>query len=109
MRSDHLPLLLRNGPVVRSTLTALRQRQRDLVVGDALGSCFIDSTLSIAAGPFIAPVSVTASLAATGSILVAVVIAVVVLILSLRRSHDWVSGLALLALYAAFYALWIAA
>lgn len=41
--------------------------------------------------------SVTASLAVTDSILVAVLIAVVVLILSLRRSHDWVSGLALLA------------
>ena len=90
-------------------LTAIRHGQRDLAIGDALGSSFVDSTLSIAAGPLIAPVSVTAGLVVTGSIAAAIVIALVVVVLSLRRRHDWVSGLVLLALYVGFYGLWIAA
>ncbi len=90
-------------------VTAIRKGQRDLAVGDALGSSFVDSTLSIAAGPLIAPVSVTASLVVTGSLLAALVIGIVAVLLSVRRRHDRVSGLLLIALYVGFYVLWIAA
>lgn len=84
-------------------LTAIRAGQRDLAVGDALGSSLVDSTLSIAVGPLIAPVAVTTTLVVRGSLIAAGFIGIVVLLLSLRRRHDRVSGVALLALYALFY------
>lgn len=89
-------------------LTAIRQGQRDLALGGALGASFIDSTLSIAAGPLIAPVAVTAGLVVKGSIAAAATIALVVVLLSVRRRHDRVSGFILVALYFAFYAVVIA-
>ena len=67
-------------------LTAIRAGQRDLAVG-----------------PLIAPVAVTATLVVRGSLIAAGFIGIVVLLLSLRRRHDRVSGVALLALYALFY------
>lgn len=91
------------------TVTAIRRGQRDLAVGDALGSSFVDSTLSIAVGPLIAPVAVTTALVVPGSLLAAFVITLVVVLLSLRRRHDRVSGATLLALYAVFYVLWLLA
>ncbi len=90
-------------------VTAIREGQRDLAVGDALGSSFVDATLSIAAGPLIAPVAVTASLVVPGSLLAALVIAAVVALLWVRRRHDLASGLALLAVYALVYLLWMSA
>ena len=77
-------------------------------MGGALGSSFVDSTLSIAAGPLIAPVTVTAGLVVRGSIAAALTIGLVVVLLSVRRRHDRVSGFALVALYVAFYAVVIA-
>lgn len=84
-------------------VTAVRQGRTQLAVGDALGSSFLDSTLSIAAGPLLVPVAVTADLVVRGSIAAAVAIALVVVTLVTRRRHDKVSGVILLALYVAFY------
>lgn len=95
-------------PELVVNLTAIRQGQRDLALGGALGASFIDSTLSIAAGPLIAPVAVTAGLVVRGSIAAAATIALVVVLLSVRRRHDRVSGFILVALYFAFYAVVIA-
>jgi cation:H+ antiporter len=95
-------------PELVVNLTAIRQGQRDLALGGALGASFIDSTLSIAAGPLIAPVAVTAGLVVKGSIAAAATIALVVVLLSVRRRHDRVSGFILVALYFAFYAVVIA-
>ena len=91
-------------PELVVNLTAIRQGQRDLAVGGALGASFVDSTLSIAAGPLIAPVAVTASLVVRGSIAAAVTIGLVVVLLSMRRRHDRVSGFILVAMYFVFYA-----
>ncbi len=95
-------------PELVVNLTAIRAGQRDLAVGGALGASFVDSTLSIAAGPLIAPVAVTAGLVVRGSIAAALTIGLVVVLLSVRHRHDRVSGFALVALYFAFYAVAIA-
>ena len=88
--------------------TALRQGQSELAIGDALGSSFVDATLSIGIGPLVAPVAVTASLAVRGSLAAAVAIALVVTLLAIRRKHDWITGIALIALYVGFYVLFFA-
>ncbi len=94
-------------PELSVGLSAIRRRQVDLAVGNALGSSFADATISIGIGPTIAPIAVTTSLVVPGSIAAAVVIAAVVLLLSIRKRHDWATGMALIALYLAFYALWL--
>lgn len=85
-------------------ITAVRRGQWDLAVGDALGSSFVDSTLSIAIGPLLIPISVTASIAVSGSLLAAAAIGVAVLTLTVRKQHDRLSGAILIATFLAVYA-----
>jgi len=92
-------------PELMVDVTAVRRRQYDLAVGDALGSSFVDSTLSLGIGPLIAPIAVTSSIAVTGSIIAAAAIGLVVLILSLKKRHDWLSGLSLITVFLLVYAL----
>jgi len=90
-------------PELAVDLTALRTGLRDLAIGDVLGSTMIDTTLSVGAGPLIAPVAVTANQVVPGSLLAAAVIALVVVLLALRRTLDWKSGAVLIGLYLCFY------
>lgn len=84
-------------------LTAIRHGQKDMAIGDVIGSSFVDSTLSIAAGPMIAPVAITSALALRGSLIAAGAIAIVVAVLAIRRQHDWRTGLVLLGTYVGLY------
>jgi cation:H+ antiporter len=88
-------------------LTAIRQGQKDLAIGDAIGSSFVDSTLSIGIGPLIAPVAVTTSLALRGSAIAAIAVAIVVTILVVRRRHDRLTGVVLLLIYLGLYLFFI--
>lgn len=84
-------------------MTAVIAGKRDLALGDILGSCLVDATLSIAAGPLIAPTAVTTALAVRGSIIAMVVMALATAVVGLRRRHDRWSGVFLLLLYGAVY------
>lgn len=86
-------------------IQAVRRGQWDLAVGDALGSSFVDSTLSLAIGPLLIPVAVTSSIVLFGSIVAAAAIAFVTILLSVRKQHDWRSGIALIALFLLVYLL----
>ena len=92
-------------PELVVVLTALRRGERELALGDAFGSSLMDATLSIGAGPLIAPVAVTADLAVRGALAGMGVVALVVIVLSGRGRHDKVTGAVLIALYLAFYPL----
>ena len=76
--------------------------------GDALGSSFLDSTLSIGSGPLVNPAAVTARTAVLASVYSLAAIAIVTVALVLCRMHDRRSGVLLLALYAAAYGVVIA-
>ena len=84
-------------------VTALRRSERDLAVGDVMGSSFVDATLSIGIGPLLFPTAVTASQAVRGGLFAAVAIAIVVVVLTRVARHDWRTGLLLIGLYAASY------
>lgn len=84
-------------------VAAVRQGRTELAVGDALGSSFVDSTLSVAAGPLLVPIAVSSSFVVRGSLAAAAAIAIVVAVLALRRRHDARSAVALIAIYLAFY------
>lgn len=92
-------------PELVVTTTAMRRHQTELAIGDALGASFIDATLSIGAGPLIAPVAVTSGLVVSGSLAAAAAIALVTLLLAVRGRHDWRTAIPLLLMYAGFYVL----
>lgn len=92
-----LPELLVNG-------RALREGSGSLALGGIVGSSLVDSTLSLGIGPALFPVAVSDK-AASGTLVVAAVIAVALVILISRRVHGWRSGVALLGVYAALYPL----
>jgi cation:H+ antiporter len=86
-------------PEVFVDVTALRRGAPGIALGDALGSSLVDSTLSIGAGPAVAPAGVTARLAAIGSLYTLGAVAVVGAVLAARRRHDRASAALLMALY----------
>jgi cation:H+ antiporter len=90
-------------PEMVVTIVALRQGQRDIALGDIFGACLMDSTLSIGAGPLIAPTAVTADLAVRGSHLAIAAMILASLMIWGRRRHDRLSGAVLVAMYAAAY------
>jgi cation:H+ antiporter len=91
-------------PEILVDVTALRRGAPGIALGDALGSSFVDSTLSIGAGPTVAPAAVTTRLAVVGSVYTLAAVAAVGALLVTRRRHDRASAVALIGLYALSYA-----
>jgi cation:H+ antiporter len=92
-------------PEILVDVTALRSGAPGIALGDALGSSLVDSTLSIGAGPSVAPADVTTRLALVGSLYTLVAIAAVGAVLTVRRRHDRFSAAVLFGLYALSYAI----
>ena len=84
-------------------VAALRRGAPGIALGDALGSSLVDSTLSIGAGPLIAPAGVTTRLAVGGSLYTLVAVALVGAALARRRRHDRLTAAFLIAIYALSY------
>lgn len=95
-------------PELAVDVTALASGKRDIAVGDIVGSCLVDATLSLGAGPLIAPTFVTASLALHGAIIAIVCTALAVLAVSILRNHNRWTGAFMLLLYALAYVSFIA-
>jgi cation:H+ antiporter len=91
-------------PEVLVDLTALRRGAPGIALGDALGSSLVDSTLSIGAGPAVAPADVTTRLAVVGTVYTLAAVAAVGTLLAVRRRHDRASAVVLFGLYALSYA-----
>jgi cation:H+ antiporter len=92
-----------SAPELAVDVTALLRGAPGIALGDALGSSFVDSTLSIGIGPLVAPADVTPRLAIAGSLYALGAVAAVGALLAIRRRHDRPSGFALLGLYALAY------
>ncbi len=86
-------------------VTAIRQGERDLAIGDVFGSSLVDSSLSIGIGPLIAPTLITANLAVASGLGGAAVLLVIAVLMSRFERHNVWTGLALIGLYAAFFPL----
>lgn len=91
-------------PEIIVDVTALRRGAPGIALGDALGSSLVDATLSMGAGPTVAPADVTARLAVVGSVYTLAAIAAVGALLVLRRRHDRFSAAVLFGLYGLSYA-----
>jgi cation:H+ antiporter len=92
-----------SAPEIVVDFTALVRGAPAIALGDALGSSLVDATLSIGAGPLVAPAEVTPRLAVVGSLYACVAVGIVGVLLAARRRHDRRSAAVLLALYGAAY------
>lgn len=90
-------------PEIIVDVTALKRGAPGIALGDALGSSLVDSTLSIGAGPVVAPAGVTTRLAVVGTLYTLVAVAAVGAVLAARRRHDRLSAAVLFGLYALSY------
>jgi len=92
-----------SAPEIVVDLTALARGAPGIALGDALGSSLVDATLSIGIGPLVQPAPVTARLAVVATVYTAVAVAVVAVLLMVRRRHDRISAPVLIGLYALSY------
>jgi cation:H+ antiporter len=92
-----------SAPEIVVDITALLRGAPGIALGDALGSSMVDATLSIGAGPIVAPAAVTARLAVVGSLYALVAVGAVGTLLAVRRRHDRVSSTVLIAIYLLAY------
>jgi cation:H+ antiporter len=88
-------------------ITALRAGATDLAVGDVFGSSFVDSTLSMAVGPLLAPTAITASLAVRGALIGAGMVFSAALLLTISRRHNRITGVVCIGLWLLAYVLLI--
>ncbi|MCZ2855687.1 MAG: sodium:calcium antiporter [Candidatus Bathyarchaeota archaeon] len=84
-------------------LTALRKKQYELAIGDAVGSCIVDATLSCGIGPLLFPIRVSGELAMVTGLYAILASVVVILTLALRERVDRKAGALFIALYLLSY------
>ncbi len=83
--------------------TALRKKQSELAIGDAIGSCIVDASLSIGIGPLILPIRVSGELALITGLYAILVSIVVISTVALREKVDKKAGALFIVLYLLSY------
>jgi len=84
-------------------LTAIRKKQYELAIGDALGSCIVDATLSCGIGPLFFPIYVSGGLAMITGLYTVFGSMVVISTLALREKIDKKAGTLFIFLYLVSY------
>jgi cation:H+ antiporter len=97
-----------SAPELVVDFNALMRGAPGIALGDALGSSLVDATLSIGAGPLVAPAEVTPRLAVVGSVYTLLAVGTVGLLLAARRRHDRRSGTVLVGIYLLSYVVLLA-
>ncbi|MFW9930378.1 MAG: sodium:calcium antiporter [Candidatus Thorarchaeota archaeon] len=90
-------------PELAVDINALRLKQHEIAIGDIIGSCIVDSTLSIGIGQALFPQKVTASLAVPTVLYTLLASFVVVSIVAIRKKVDRKGGIIFIALYIVSY------
>ncbi len=84
-------------------VTAIRKREYEFAIGDAIGSCIVDASLSIGIGQLLFPTRISGGLATvTGTYAIFASMAVLA-VLALRQKLDRKSGLMFIAIYLMSY------
>lgn len=92
-------------PELAVDINALRTGQHSIAVGDIIGSCIVDSTLSIGIGQVIFPQSITASLAIPTILYTFGASIIVISLIVIRKKVDKKIGLLFIGLYVFAYLL----
>lgn len=91
-------------PELAVDLTAIRKKQYEIAIGDAIGSSIIDAGFSIGIGAlFFSPLRLTSRFAETTGLYALFASFVVLVVLAWRRKLDTKAGLLFIILYAASY------
>jgi cation:H+ antiporter len=85
-------------------LAAVRKKQYEIAIGDAIGSSIIDAGLSIGVGPLLFPITVSGRLAETTGLYALLASFLVILTLALRERLDKKAGIFFIILYGLSYA-----
>ncbi len=93
-------------PELAVEITAVRRGQRQLAVGDLVGSCLIDASLSVGIGPMLFPTAVDEELAVRGAV-IALAAMMLVALIAVRGRHDKMTGAVLIAAYLLAYVLFL--
>ena len=94
-------------PELTVDLTALRKRQYEIVIGDIIGSCVVDATLSIGIGQAFFPQAVSSQLASITTLYTMFASLMVIFTLAVRGRVDKKAGIIFIALYLLSYTLLI--
>jgi cation:H+ antiporter len=86
-------------------LTALRKKQYELAIGDAIGSCLVDASVSVGIGQFFFPQAVSGELARITGLYAIFGSIVVILTLALREKVDKKAGALFIFVYLLSYIL----
>ena len=92
-------------PELAVDVNALKKKEYDIAIGDIIGSCIVDSTISIAIGQFLYPQAVTAELAVPTILYTICVSIIVIIVVGTRQKMDKKSGALLIGLYLGSYLL----
>ncbi|MFO7797102.1 MAG: sodium:calcium antiporter [Promethearchaeati archaeon] len=92
-------------PELAVDVTALRKKEYTLAIGDIIGSCIVDSTISIAIGQFLFPQAVSANLAIPTILYTILASIIVISVVSKRQIMDWKSGILFISIYILGYPL----
>jgi len=92
-------------PELAVDLTAVRRKQYEIAIGDAIGSCIVDAGLSIGIGPLIFPITVSARLAETTGLYALLASIVVLFALAIRQKLDRKAGVFFIILYGLSYSI----
>jgi cation:H+ antiporter len=85
-------------------LTAIRKKQYEIAIGDAIGSSLVDACFSIGIGPLLlGPIAVTGRIAETTGLYALLASMVVISMLALRRKLDKKTGMLFIILYLLSY------
>ena len=86
-------------PELAVDINALRLKQHSIALGDIIGSCIVDSTLSIGIGQVLFPQAVTARLAVPTVLFTLVASLIVFLTIAIRKKVDKKAGILFISLY----------
>jgi cation:H+ antiporter len=95
-------------PELAVDLTAIRKKQYEIAIGDAIGSCLVDASLSVGIGPLVSPISpvtVSGRIAETTGLYALLASVIVISALALRRRLDSKIGVLFIIVYGLSYAL----
>ena len=86
-------------PELAVDITALKKKHYNIAIGDIIGSCIVDCTLSIGIGPIFWPQEVSAELAVPAVLFTIFASLIVIIVVSTRQKVDKKAGALFISLY----------
>jgi len=86
-------------PELTVCVSAIRDKHYDIAIGNIIGSCIVDATISIAIGQFFFPQEVSANIAIPMILYTLFASLIVIIVVAKREVMDKKSGILFIALY----------